>query len=78
MAREGLVDSSGGSSLHGMLKTLLAKKVISAKVYKTAHELRMLGNKVAHEDAFPSVEAARDYVNAVNSLITLLIQPRSS
>lgn len=77
-ADESLVTGTSGGTILGLLRGLKMQGFIRSTVLLAGKDLIALGNKAAHDPFVPSVESARDYVNAANSFVRVLFSSKRS
>ncbi|MEJ8852517.1 DUF4145 domain-containing protein [Variovorax rhizosphaerae] len=76
--REGTLMPKGtGYTFTTVLYALQRHGVIPKQVVHTALELYKLGSKAVHGDFEPNVDAAKDYVEASEKVVRLLLRPPS-
>jgi len=73
---KGVTAPSGRANFGSMVRALRSKFAISEAVVKTSLELYALGSKAAHGDFEPDVSSARDFVQASEKLVRLLLSSK--
>lgn len=76
MVREGVLVRGGRVNQRLVLEQMAKDQIIQPTVFNLALELIALGNRGAHGEFEPSVSAAKDFVDASNKLVKMLLRSK--